>query len=481
MNVIHIDPARTVDAIHPFLFGGFAEHLGRCINGGIYDPDHPLADTQGLRSDVRQALMELRMPIMRYPGGNFVSGYRWRDGVGPRDERPTRYDLAWGALEPNHFGTNEFVDFCRDIGTEPYLVVNCGDGDMREAHDWVEYCNGVEGTALANLRRQHGWERPHKVKYWGIGNEVDGEWQIGAKTPQEYARAYKEFGKMMKWADPDIKLLASANCKWQSDFVERAQLLIEEAPTLIDYMAIHWYVGNRNGDAGFDFHAYMATSELVEARLSGYSGLMRGLCLAHGLDFIPLAVDEWNVWYRAFVDQALEEHYNLEDALVVALQMNAFIRHADTVKMANLAQIVNVIAPILTSETGLVRQSIFHPFQLYSQWARGDALDLYWEGETFDGGDYQGVRVLDVAGSLQNRNIALFIVNRSLQASAVELKVSDGTLSDLTCHVVNGPEIKSENSESEPDLVSVHTSNSQSNQYLELSPHSVTVVTGQLT
>lgn len=482
MNAIHIDPARRVDAIHPHVFGGFAEHLGRCINGGIYDPDHPLADARGLRSDVREALMELRMPIMRYPGGNFVSGYRWRDGVGPREARPARHDLAWAALEPNTFGTNEFVDFCRDIGTEPYLVVNCGDGDMREAHDWVEYCNGRDDTALANLRRAHGWDRPHDVKYWGLGNEVDGEWQIGAKQPQEYARVCKEFGKVMKWADPSIKLLASATCHWRSDFVERAQLIVEEASSLIDYMSIHWYVGNSlaRGQRDDDFNAYMAISELIEARLSGYAGLMRGLCLAHGLEPIPLAVDEWNVWYRAFRDQGLEEHYNLEDALVVALQMNAFIRHADTVKMANLAQIVNVIAPILTSPTGLVRQSIFYPFRLYSQWARGDALDLHWEGETFDGGDHQGVRVLDVAGSLQGSRLALFVVNRSLESSTVELKLSAGELSDLTCHVVNGPDIKTVNSEAEPELVTVRTATTASATHLELEPHSVTVVTGHL-
>ncbi len=476
MNRIHIDPQRRIDAIHPHLFGGFAEHLGRCIYGGIYDPDSPLADANGLRSDVRQALMELRMPIMRYPGGNFVSGYRWRDGVGPREERRPQYDLAWHAVDPNTFGTNEFVEFCRSISTEPYLVVNCGDGDIREARDWVEYCNGKDNTAQANLRRAHGWERPHEVKYWGIGNEVDGEWQIGAKTPQEYARAFKEFGKSMKWVDPEIRLLASATCHWGTDFVERAQLLVEEAPTLLDYMAIHWYVGNRDND----FAGYMALSELIEDRLAGYAGLMHGLCLAHSLPRIPLAVDEWNVWYRAYRDEQLEEHYNLEDALVVALQMNAFLRHADTVKMANIAQIVNVIAPILTSPEGLVRQSIFFPFQLYSQWARGDSLDLYWEGDTFDGSSHQGVRVLDVAGSLQGQQLALFIVNRSLQGSTVELYAPGCNLQLEQVQIVNGPDIKAENTLEEPENVSVSRQPGSSGSHLELEPHSVTVVTGTL-
>lgn len=476
MNTIHVDPRRRVGEIHPHLFGGFAEHLGQCIYGGIYDPDSPLADSSGLRSDLRKALMELRMPIMRYPGGNFVSGYRWRDGVGPRAERPTRFDLAWHSLESNQFGTNEFVDFCREIGSEPYLVVNCGDGDMREAHDWVEYCNGQAGTALANERISHGWERPHGVKYWGIGNEVDGEWQIGAKSPQEYARAFKEFGKVMKWADPSIKLLASATCHWGTDFVERAQVLVEEAPTLLDYMSIHWYVGNRDND----FAKYMATSELIEDRLSSYAGLMQALCLAHRLEPIPIAVDEWNVWYRAYRDEQLRETYNLEDALVVALQLNAFLRHADSVKMANIAQIVNVIAPILTSPEGLVRQPTFHPFRLYSQLARGQALDVHWEGDTFDGGDYPGVRVLDVAGSLQGSELALFIVNRSLQGSAVELSLQGASLPHVQMHSVSGPGIKSFNTLAEPDTVSVQVSEAESSAVLDLAPHSVTVLTGRL-
>ena len=206
MNQIKVDIDRQLGRIHPHIFGGFAEHLSRCIYGGIYDPGSPLADEDGLRTDVLDALRRLNMPVIRYPGGNFVSGYRWMDGVGPVETRPARPELAWETTEPNSFGTNEFVRFCRKINTKPYFVVNCGDGDMREARDWVEYCNGTQNTALANLRREHGFTAPHNVKYWGIGNEVDGEWQIGYKTPQEYARAYKEFAKVMRWVDPSEPL-----------------------------------------------------------------------------------------------------------------------------------------------------------------------------------------------------------------------------------------------------------------------------------
>jgi|YNPNPStandDraft_1061719.scaffolds.fasta_scaffold05120_5 alpha-N-arabinofuranosidase len=462
LTEIRLDLDRQRGTIDRNIFGGFAEHLGRCIYGGIYDPDSPLAGHNGLRTDVLAALHRLRMPIIRYPGGNFASGYRWRDGVGSRLERPTRLDLAWHALEPNTFGTNEFIYFCRQLRAEPYLVVNCGDGDLREARDWVEYCNGTQDTALVKLRREHGYYAPHQVKYWGIGNEVDGQWQIGYKTPQEYARAFVEFGKVMKWVDPEIRLIASATSSWAPDWVERFQLLLEAAgrplpgcpQPLLDYLSIHWYVGNREDD----FAGYMALSELFEERLSACEGLIRAVSLAHGITHpVALAVDEWNVWYRTGVAEKLEEVYNLEDALVTALQLNAFIRHARSVRMANLAQIVNVIAPILTRPDGLVCQTIYYPFELYSQHCGDIALDPFWAGETFAGRGYTGIRVLDVAATLDTmrRQVALFVVNRSAdQAVEAEVTLAAGQFSGPgQVLVVNGPDIKASNTFDAPDQV----------------------------
>jgi len=295
MNRIKIDLERTLGNIDRNIFGTFAEPVGQVVYGGIYEPDSPLADEDGLRSDLLAAFRRLNMPILRCPGGNFVSGYRWMDGIGPRQERPSRRDLAWNAIDSNHFGTNEFIKFCRKLNTEPYLVVNCGDGDMREARDWVEYCNGTRDSALVKLRCEHGFKEPHKVKYWGIGNEVDGPWQIGYKTPQEYARAFTEFGKVMKRVDPDIKLIASAVSLWSGDVVERAQLLLEQAGHLIDYMALHWYVDNPESD----FNKYMTLSELFEERLSAYEGLIRSVSLDRGIKHpIYITVDEWNVWHH---------------------------------------------------------------------------------------------------------------------------------------------------------------------------------------
>jgi alpha-N-arabinofuranosidase len=485
MNRITIDPGRVSGVIDRNIFGGFAEHLGRCIYGGIYEPGSPLADADGFRTDVMEALRRLKMPLIRYPGGNFASGYRWRDGVGPAGERPVRTELAWHDVETNRFGTNEFIDFCRKLKTEPYLVVNCGDGDMRESRDWVEYCNGTGNTALVKLRREHGYPQPHAVRYWGIGNEVDGHWQIGYKNPQEYARAFTEFGKVMKWVDPGIKLIASAVSDWKGDFVERTGLLLEQAGDFIDYLSLHWYIGNPDND----FKAYMAISELLEKRLAAYEGLIRAVSLERKIKRpVYIAVDEWNVWYRTYPQEVreqmkLEEIYNLEDALVTAVQLNAFIRHACTVKMANIAQIVNVIAPVFTRPDGLVLQTIFFPFEVYSRTCGNLALDPWWEGDTFSSGDSAGVRVLDVSATLDEpkKKLVVYVVNRS-QAQTMEtvLQLAVGDFEgQVTVYTVNGPDIKAENTFTSPRKVitkeTALTANGHTLRYT-FEPHSVTAL-----
>jgi alpha-L-arabinofuranosidase len=485
MNRIKIDPERIIGNIDRNIFGGFAEHLGRCIYGGIYEPGSPLADKQGFRQDVLDALKRLGISVIRYPGGNFASGYRWRDGVGPTRERPTRTDLAWNNIETNRFGTNEFIEFCHKLKTEPYLVVNCGDGDMREAQDWVEYCNGIKDTALVKLRREHGYTKPHGVNYWGIGNEVDGHWQIGYKTPEEYARAFTEFGKAMKWVDPDIKLIASAVSDWKGAFIERTRLLLEQAGDLIDYLSLHWYVGN----AANDYQSYMTVSELLEERLSAYEGLVRSVAFEQQLKRpIYIAVDEWNVWYRTFSPKAndktkLEEIYNLEDALVIAMQLNSFIRHANIVKMANIAQIVNVIAPIFTRSDRLVLQTIFYPFELYSRTCGNKALDVWWDVDTFSGGAYRGVRTLDVTATLneQKKQLVLYVVNRNLrQTTETEISLASGVFKNTAkIHIVNGLDIKAENTIKSPNMV--HTKETEvavqgSVLKYVFEPHSVTAL-----
>jgi alpha-L-arabinofuranosidase len=474
MNTITVQLDRTISPVDRNLFGGFAEHLGRCIYGGIYEPDSPLADKNGLRTDVLEALRRLNMPIMRYPGGNFVSGYRWRDAVGPKEERQARMELAWHDLEPNTFGTNEFVNFCRKINSEPYMAVNCGDGDMRDARDWLEYCNGSKDTALVKLRKQHGYEKPHDIKYWSIGNEVDGPWQIGMKTAEEYARAYAEYAKVMKWTDPRIKLLAAAVSLWDKNWVERIQVLMEHLDSfknfglknLLDYVAIHWYVGNDKirGFADDDFASYMAISERFEDHIGATKGVIRAMSSALKLENdIPISVDEWNVWYRVHNEGKLEEIYNLEDALVVAMHFNSFIRNADSVKMANIAQIVNVIAPIFTKPDGIVLQTTFYPFEIYSKTCGATALDVHWSGDTFSAKGMNGtrpltgIRTLDVSATLDEttKKLSVYAINRSEKKSQdVTVNLIDGRFKGrVQAYTVNGNNVKDTNTFKSPNKV----------------------------
>ncbi len=485
MNHIKLDPERQIGRINRDIFGGFAEHLGRHIYGGIYEPGSPLADKNGFRRDVLAAVRRLKMPVIRYPGGNFVSGYRWRDGVGPKAQRPARAELAWETIESNQFGTDEFVAWCRAVGTEPYLVVNAGDGDMREARDWVEYCNSASDSALANMRRANGCAAPHNVKFWGIGNEVDGAWQIGHKKPAEYARTYTEFAKVMRWVDPSIKLIAAVSSGWRYQPVERAQLLFEQAADFLDYLSLHWYVGNPEDD----YEKYMALSEYFEASISAFEGVIAAM--RQELDIkrpVHIAIDEWNVWYRArgsTLEQRnnLEERYNLEDALVVAMHFNAFIRHCRSVQMANIAQIVNVIAPIFTNEAGLFLQTIFHPFELYASSCGDIALDVFWSGDTFSGGDYSGVRTLDVSATLDadRKKLSLFVVNRS-RSDTLETKITlaDARFAgDVAVSVVNGPDIKAENSFEQPQQVGTRAARATAagSDYVHcFEPHSLTAL-----
>ena len=477
LDRIRLDLDQRIGTIDRNIFGGFVEHLGRCVYGGIYEPGSPRAASDGLRSDVLEASGRLRYSNIRYPGGNYVSAYRWRDGVGPVEERPGRYDPAWNSVEPNTFGTNEFIGFCRQLAAEPYLVVNCGDGDLREARDWVEYCNGTQPTALAKLREQHGFPEPHRVRLWGIGNEVDGPWQVGFKTADEYARAYTEFAKVMRWADPDIKLVASAISLWEGDIVERLQLLLEQAAEHIDYLSIHWYVGN----PGDDVPAYLASSELIEERLNIVEGLSASLTqLRDPREPIPIAVDEWNVWYKATSDarhpdyNGLEEVYDLADALVVAMHFNAFFRHARTVRLANLAQLVNVIAPMIATSDDLLLQTTFYPLELYAQTAGPIALDVSWSSDTYSPKrilnnfavretdlQYEGVRKLDVSATLDEDagRVSVYVVNRDIDdPREVEIAIEPARLSsEVEVHTITGPDAGAVNTFDDRDRVKTHT------------------------
>ena len=425
---IHIDINRVISPVSPLLFSGFAEHMGRCIYGGIYDPDSPYADENGLRRDVLAALREQNFRSIRYPGGNFLSGYRWEDGVGPRDRRPKRRDLAWQSTESNQFGTDEFIHLCREINSEPMLGVNMGTGSIQDAANLVEYCNARAGTKYADLRVANGHSQPQGVKYWCLGNEMDGPWQIGHLEAEEYGRKALEAAKMMRWQDPDIKLvLCGSSSSMMPTYPEWDRIALEHCYEQVDYHSLHYYAGNHDDDTD----SYLATTIALEEFVATLEGVLRYVkAKTRSRRDVYLSWDEWNVWYKSQAMQGgwneaprlIEEVYNLEDALLVAQWLNLFMRRADVLKIACLAQIVNVIAPLLTERDKLLRQSTFYPIVLFSRLAGGNALDVLLQSPRHETGKYGDAPLLDVSATHDpaTRLAALFVVNRS-QTEAVPL------------------------------------------------------------
>ncbi len=464
---IKIDVDRTIGQVHEHLYGNFVEHLGRCVYGGIYDPGNPLSDENGFRTDVMEAVVDLNPTIVRYPGGNFVSNYHWKDGVGPVEDRPNRMELAWNRLETNHFGTNEFMDYVKEIGTEAYFSVNMGTGTIEEAQQWVEYTNVKEGPFYAELRKQHGYPEPHNIKYWSLGNEMDGFWQMGHLNAEDYAKKAREAAKLMKLTDPSIKLIAAGASNFRPDAnpMEWNRVVLEELKDVVDYLALHMYVGNPDDD----YYNFMATPLVLEQRTHLVKGLIDEVMSRADRgeqDPVYIAWDEYNIWYRWRSSEtmsgtrALEEKYNLEDALVIGGFLNALVRNADVVKMANMAQLVNVIAPIFAEEDGIFRQTIYYPLQLFAQNMHGgESLDVFVDSDTYDTERFflglgesqaqlQDVPYLDVSAMYkENGEVYICVVNRHRdEAITTDLICQTGAFSgEFEVFEVNGPDIKAGN------------------------------------
>jgi alpha-L-arabinofuranosidase len=500
---IKIDTDRTIGEVNKMIYGNFVEHLGRCVYEGIYEPGSPLANEKGFRTDVLEAVKGLNVPIVRYPGGNFVSNYRWMDGVGPMEERIPRMELAWARLETNHFGTNEFIEFAREINTEPYFAVNMGTGTIAEAQRWVEYCNVKEGPYYAELRKKHGYPEPHNVKYWSLGNEMDGFWQMGHLNAIDYTKKAREAAKLMRLTSPGIKLIAagSSNYRPNADPDGWNMTILEELKDVVDYIALHIYVGNPEDN----YYKFLSTPLVCEERTQIVRGMIdRVTQTANRGDKDPLYIawDEYNVWYRARGGSssqgrtALEEHYNLEDALVIAGFLNVFIRNADIVKMANMAQLVNVIAPIFTNEEGLFRQTIYFPLELYAQHAHGTSLDVFVDCETYDtdefivglgerGTEHKDVPYLDVSATIQGGELVLAIVNRHKDKDiTTDILCQTGEFTgDFEVFEVNGPDVKAMNDfGKEPVKTTINQSvKGKGNKIVyTFPPHSITMLKGTI-
>ena len=448
---IKIDPDRRISDIDPKIYGNFAEHLGRCIEGGLWEEGSPLSDSTGYRKDVMQAVKNLDVTLLRWPGGNFSSNYHWMDGIGPRDKRPKRLEMAWAVIEDNRFGTHEFLNYTEMLGIEPYVCANFGTGTWDEAQQWVEYCNLAEGTAMTELRRKNGREKPWKVTYWGLGNEMDGPWQMGHRTAEDYGKFALEGAKLMKLTDPNIRLIAAGSSNFGAgvDWVAWNREVLSYLKDHIEYLSLHTYVGNRENE----YEEFVACANQLDDRIRTAAGVIRAAQGGRSQKPIYIAFDEWNVWYRArganggSGRRALEEHYNLEDAVVVATMLNTFVNNADTVKIANMAQIVNVIAPIFTNPQGMYLQTIYYPLQLFAKNTRGAALHTYVDSPTYESKRYGKTPWLDVSSSLNNGVVTINVVNRHRdQEIEAEIEAEDSSFTGaFEVATVNGPDIKAEN------------------------------------
>src|SRR5688500_4943114 len=432
---VFLDTNRIIAPISPLLFGGFAEHMGRCIYEGIYDPKSPHADEHGLRKDVIEALRDQAYTVIRYPGGNFLSGYNWLDGVGPKDQRPRQRELAWQSIETNQFGTNEFMEFCRTIHAAPMLGVNMGTGTIQSASDLVEYCNVANGTYWSDLRIRHGVREPHYVRYWCVGNEMDGPWQIGHLDAVAYGNKALEATKMMKLQDPSIKtILCGSSHDQMPTYPNWDRTVLEIAWDHTDYLSMHYYAGNPDDDTA----SYLARAVHLERFVDTLEGTLRyAKAKRRSQHDIYLSWDEWQVWYKgdpmhgnwAEAPHLAEEMYNVEDALVVAQWLNVFLRKSHILKIACVAQIVNAISWLHTRPDGLLKHPSYYVFKLVSNLARGEALDLHVKAPKVGTKQHGAVPALDVSASYDSETGqgAVFLVNRSLtEAVTTEFVWQDG-------------------------------------------------------
>ncbi len=474
-----IDQSRVRADLDRRLLGAFLEHLGRAIYTGVYDPDSPLADERGFRKDVLAEVKQLGVPIMRYPGGNFVSGYNWLDGVGPKDNRPTVLERAWNSLETNQFGTNEFIEWCRLVGTEPLLGFNLGTGTPETAVAYVEYCNVDRGTRWSDLRREHGYEQPHNVRTWCLGNEMDGPWQMGRLTAREYGRKARDAARQIRVITPDVQLIAcgSSNTILPTYLVWDRQVL-EECYDQVDGISLHNYYGNTPQLTGDDSSRYLAMNLDMERQIHEIAAVCD---YVQGTLKSPkrlwLSFDEWNVWYRArgglfangqrqFAPRLLEEEYNLEDALLVGGFLNTLLRRSDRVRVGCLAQIVNVIAPLVTNEKSVLRQSIYYPYAWALQYAHGRVLDLQVESETYpihatglraDFARDEQVPFIDVVVTVDaaTGRACVFMLNRDLESER-ELMLdwrNPTPTKVLACETLTGADLKAVNTFDDPQKV----------------------------
>ncbi len=467
---LSVDPAFVVGVVGRRLFGSFVEHMGRCVYSGIFEPGHPSADGEGFRGDVLALTRELGVSVVRYPGGNFVSGYRWEDSVGPVRLRPRRLELAWHSVESNEFGLDEFIRWAAKAGVEPMLAVNLGTRGVAEALDVLEYMNFPSGTALSDLRVAHGAVAPYGVRMWCLGNEMDGPWQIGHKTAAEYGRLAAETGRAMRMVDPGLELVAcGSSSSSMPTFGSWESTVLELAYDQVDYISAHAYYEPFGDDldsflaSGVDLDHFIesvvATADAVRARLGRSKR-------------INLSFDEWNVWRQSayaadgsptdwsIAPRVIEDEYDVADAVVVGSLLISLLRHCDRVKAACLAQLVNVIAPIRSEPGGPAwRQTIFHPFALTARHARGEVLQVRLDCPTIETRRHGPAPVIDAVATVDDGQISVFVVNRH-QHEQVSVQLATGAFGELQLVeelTICDEDLNATNTAAHPDRVTPHT------------------------
>lgn len=464
--ILKIDKDYKIGQIDKRLYGSFIEHIGRAVYGGIYDPGHPTADDMGFRRDVIELTRELQVPIVRYPGGNFVSGYNWEDGIGPRELRPKRTELAWFAVENNQMGTDEFCEWSRRAGADVMMAVNLGTRGVDAARSLLEYCNFSGGTYWSDLRIKNGYRKPHGIKLWNLGNEMDGPWQLGHKPAREYGLLAAETAKAMKWIDPTIELAAcgSSNSGMATCYDWETEVL-EHTYDLVDYISMHQYYGNEENDTANFLAKTLDMDQFIESMIATCDYMK---AKKRSKKTMNISFDEWNVWYHAFPSNERaekwrqgpdfnEDIYNGEDALLVGGMLISLLKHCDRIKVACQAQLVNVIAPIMTENGGRIwKQTIYYPYLHASVYGRGTALRVLAESPRYDTRDFTDVPALESVAveSEDGEYLTIFALNRGTE----QLEVSCCLRDYPGCRVeqvitLEAEDLKAVNTADDPDRI----------------------------
>lgn len=402
--VIKIDFDRKIGAVDPNIYGAFVEPIRTVVYGSIYDPKSSFADENGFRKDFIQLIRELKIPVVRWPGGNYVSGYNWEDGIGPKDKRPARKDLAWDQIETNQMGTDEYVKLCNLIGAENFICINAGTGTLDQARHWVEYCNVEKGTYYSDLRRKYGNEKPFNVKYWALGNEIDGPWQMGQKNAEDYVKFALEAGKLIQLVDKNVKLIASGASNYKPDmaWIDWNDYVLTHMTGSIDYLSVHRYATEALPAGDRSFSGMMCLGLDIDQKIEMVQALIEKAMLKTGSKRpVYISFDEWSAGFGN----------SITGSLMTGQHLNSFIRHADIVKMANFTMLSSLVG---NSPEGVFKNAVFHAFQLYSNNCFGTSLDVYTDCEKYSNSVFRDIPYLDVTAVLNDstKTLVVNVINR---------------------------------------------------------------------